>query len=220
MYYDLIASLPRIPHFTRAERLPITELRLRQRLKLLNSEHSRQLQAALTLVSWRPEQVLEITDETIVQEFEKLMSHDLNGELRNYVGFRLEQQTMLAAVRHKRRGVDLDELSDSWGIAPRAHMIRRNWDVPHFGLAFLHPWFSQACKYYDSEDALGLEQLLMDVAWRRLTQCAEHRMFGFEAVFAYVFKWNILETWLKSDADRGKTRFKELIDQVTHVENN
>ncbi|MFI4851642.1 MAG: DUF2764 family protein [Gimesia chilikensis] len=220
MYYDLIASLPQIPHFTRAERMPITQLRLIQRLKLLKPEHARQLQEAHSLVRWRPEHVLGSTDVAIVREFEKLMTHDLNEELRSYVKFRLELQTLIAALRHKRRGVELNELSDSWGIAPRVHLIRRNWDVPHFGLTFLHPWFSQACQFYDSEDALELEQLLMDVTWRRLTQCAEHRMFGFEAVFAYVFKWNILEAWLQSDADRGKIRFKELIDQVTHVENN
>ena len=67
-------------------------------------------------------------------------------------------------------------------------------------------------------DARGLERLLMDVAWRRLSRHAEQNTFSFEAVFAYFFKWDILQAWLSCDADQGKTRFRDLVDKVTHVE--
>ena len=60
----------------------------------------------------------------------------------------------------------------------------------------------------------------MDVAWRRLDRHAEQNTFGFEAVFSYFFKWDILRAWLACDAEKGKTRFRDLIDQVTHVEHN
>ncbi len=60
----------------------------------------------------------------------------------------------------------------------------------------------------------------MDVAWRWLDRCAEQNTFSFEAVFSYVFKWDMLRAWLACDADKGKTRFKDLIDKVTHVEHN
>ncbi len=46
MYYDLVASLPHLPHFERAERLPITRLRLDQRLRLLKPAHADQLARA------------------------------------------------------------------------------------------------------------------------------------------------------------------------------
>jgi hypothetical protein len=69
-------------------------------------------------------------------------------------------------------------------------------------------------------DARGLERLLMGVAWRRLEHCAEHGMFAFAAVFAYVFKWDMLQAWLACDADQGKSRFRDLVDKVTHVEHN
>jgi hypothetical protein len=60
----------------------------------------------------------------------------------------------------------------------------------------------------------------MDVTWRWLGRCGERNMFGFEAVFSYVFKWDILQAWLVRDADKAKARFTKLVDQVTHVEHN
>jgi hypothetical protein len=67
-------------------------------------------------------------------------------------------------------------------------------------------------------DARGLERLLMDVAWRRLRHHAEQNTFSFEAVFACFSQWDILEAWLDCDADQGKTRFRDFIAKVTHVE--
>jgi Protein of unknown function (DUF2764) len=220
MYYDLIASLPQIPHFTRAERLPITRLRLIQRLKLLKPAHAKQIQQAHSLVRWRPERLLGSTDASIVRTFKELMVTELESSLRDYVEFRMEQQTLIAAMRRKQAGLNLPESSAAWGVGPRVHFIRKNWEVPNFGLTYVTPWFSQACELFESGDALGLERLLMDVAWRRLTQYAERNMFGFDAVFSYVFKWDILQSWLACDPLRGKTRFTESINQVTHVENN
>ena len=60
----------------------------------------------------------------------------------------------------------------------------------------------------------------MNVAWRWLDRCAEQDTFGFAAVFAYVFKWDMLRAWLANDAEKAKNRFRTLIDQVTHVEHN
>lgn len=220
MYYDLIASLPQMPHFAGAERLPITELRLIQRLKRLRPAHARQLQQAHALVRWRPEQMLGTTDESLVKAYSALMETDISLPLRDYVEFRMDQQTLIAAMRRQHDGLELPEGSRAWGVGPRVAFIRRHWETPHFGLASVFPWLRQARELFESGDALGLERLLMDVTWRRLTQHAERNMFGFESVFSYVFKWDLLQTRLACDADRGRIRFTELIDQVTHVEDN
>lgn len=220
MYYDLIASLPQMPHFAGAERLPITKLRLIQRLRGLNPVHTSQLQQAFALVRWRPERMLGVTDEAIAKAYSALKATDMVLPLRDYLEFRMDQQTLIAAMRRKQDGFDLQEASRVWGVGPRVPSISRNWERPNFGLEHVFPWLLRAQELFGSGDALGLERLLMDVTWRRLTQYAERNMFGFEAVFSYVFKWDILQAWLACDADRGRIRFTELIDQVTHVEAN
>jgi hypothetical protein len=218
MYYDLIASLPYLPHFERADRLPVTRLRLEQRLRLLRPGHAGQLAAAEALVRWRPDSLLGRNDAAFVAQYARLKGESLDARLRDYVEFRMEQQTIVAALRRKQVGFGLPE--ESWGVAPRVQSIRRCWDQPDFRLAAVHPWLPQARELLGAGDARGLERLLMGVAWRRLDQCAEQGMFAFAAVFAYVFKWDMLQAWLACDADQGKSRFRDLVDKVTHVEHN
>ena len=105
MYYDLVASLPHLPHFERAERLPITRLRLDQRLRLLKPAHADQLARAQSLVRWRPDRLLGKTDAAQVAEYAALMASPLERPLREYVAFRMDQQTLLAALRRKRDGL-------------------------------------------------------------------------------------------------------------------
>jgi hypothetical protein len=218
MYYDLIASLPQLTHFERADRLPITPLRLEQRLRRLRPEHAEQLNQARMLVRWRPERMTAMHDASLLSAYRRLMGPPIEAPLRDYVAFRLMQQTLLAALRRKRDGLELPDASIMWGIGPHVHRIRTHWDEPAFGLEHLYPWLSQVHDRLSAGDAIGLEQLTMDLNWRWLTRRAEPNMFGFEAVWAFVFKWDMLQAWLACDAGRARIRFRELIDKVTQNE--
>jgi hypothetical protein len=55
----------------------------------------------------------------------------------------------------------------------------------------------------------------MDAAWQRATRIAGQDQFGFEAVVAYVFKWNIVARWVARDADAAGARFQDLIVEVS-----
>ena len=75
----------------------------------------------------------------------------------------------------------------------------------------------QVGEQLSAKDAMGLERLLMDLNWTWLTRRADRSMFGFEAVAAFVFKWDMLRAWLECDPNEAKVRFQELIDKVTYV---
>jgi Protein of unknown function (DUF2764) len=231
MYYDLIASLPQLPYFERGDRLPITPLRLEQRLRRLRPEHAAQLNPARALVRWRPERMTAQSDAALVAAYARLVESPLEPPLREYVAFRLTQQTLLAALRRRRDG-----LNCGFGIADCGfqkslfqsairnsqsaidHHLRTHWDQPAFGLEHVYPWLSEAHERLSAGDALGLERLMMDLNWRWLTRRAEPAMFGFEAVVAFVFKWDMLQAWLACDAGRARIRFTQLIDEVTKHE--
>ena len=218
MYYDLIASLPHLPHFEHAERLPTTRLRLDQRLRLLTPDHGDQLARARALVGWRPDRWLGRRDAALVAEYAAAVHLPWERPLWEYVALRADQQTILAALRRKKQGRGLPDAATRWGFGQRARYIERHWDAPDLGLAHLYPWLPQARELLAAGAARDLERLLMGVAWRWLDRCAEQDMFGFEAVFSYAFQWDILQAWLSCDADQGKTRFRDLVDKVTHVE--
>ena len=62
---------------------------------------------------------------------------------------------------------------------------------------------------------MALEQLLMGQSWKKLGQIADARPFGFEQVFAFTYKWDILHRWLFYDGEKARERFEELISEVT-----
>lgn len=218
MYYDLVASLPHLPYFAHAERSPITRLRLQQRLRLLQPAHADQLARAAALVGWRPDRARWKTDAVQISAYAALMAAPLERPLREYVAFRMDQQTLLAALRRKQDGQEWSAGAGPWGVGPWVRYVALHWETPDFGLAHLYPWLAPARELLAAADARGLERLLMDVAWRRLDRHADRQTFSFEAVFAYFFKWDILQAWLACDADEGKSRFRDLIAKVTHVE--
>jgi len=51
--------------------------------------------------------------------------------------------------------------------------------------------------------------------WQRLSRISDARPFGFEQVFAFVFRWDLVQRWISWDADAAKTRFQQLITEVT-----
>jgi hypothetical protein len=219
MYYDLIASLPHLPRFDHAERLPITPLRLEQRLRRLRLEHAEQLSRTRPLVRWRPERLTEQTDVALAAAYQRVMDSRLDEPLREYVAFLMTQQTLLAALRRKQAGLAPPVDSSRWGVGPRKHHIRTHWDAPYFGLKHVYPWWPEAWEHLAAGDAMALERLLLDLNWQGLTRAAEQSMFGFQAVVAFVLKWDMLRAWLQCDAVRAKIRFTALVDKVTHVEN-
>jgi hypothetical protein len=220
MYYDLIASLPHLKHFTATDHSPITRLKLIERLKRLCPEHIEQLQRVRPLVAWRPEQMIG-RDEVVIRETSAaLEDSSLDHSLRAYLALRVDQKMLLAATRSKRAGLALPAAAQAWGRSTRLHLIRRNWALTDFGLSNLYPWFPQAQALLDANDARGLERLLMDRAWQWLTNVAERSMFSLAAVFSYVFRWDIQQAWLICDSAEAKSKFSELIDKVTCEQHN
>jgi hypothetical protein len=55
----------------------------------------------------------------------------------------------------------------------------------------------------------------MNLVWDTMDRIAEGCEFGLEALLAYLFKWDILEQWLSYDQEEAKTRFEELVSEVT-----
>jgi len=215
-YITLVSSLPYLPAFEKAERSPITRLRLEQRLHSLEPEDARQLGLAEALVSWRMSLAKPKTDQDMVLRCRAALQEITQPALREFVEFRLAQQTVLAALRIRQSNGLFESpfLEQVKGASRWAGVIASNWDHPDFKLEALYPWIPEARSYLEAGDASGLDRLMMRIIWQRLSRIAESNRFGFEAVFAFVFKWDILQAWLARDAEKAKSRFQELIKEV------
>jgi hypothetical protein len=64
-YYTLVASLPRLVHFERAEWLPLSRKQLDRRLSMLVPEDAVQLRLAEALVQWQRQPISRTTQEML-----------------------------------------------------------------------------------------------------------------------------------------------------------
>jgi len=216
-YITLISSLPYLPPFEKAERSPITRLKLEQRLHILKPDDARQLVIAEALVSWRMSLSKPKTDQEMLLRCCAALQDISHPALREFVEFRLDQQTILAALRQRKHVFESSFLEQVNGASRWARVIASNWDNPDFKLAAVYPWIPQARTYIEANDAGALDRLMMGIIWQQLSRIADSNRFGFEAVFAFVLKWDILQAWLARDAGKAKSRFQELIKEVTNV---
>jgi hypothetical protein len=213
-YYTLVASLPRLVHFEKAEWLPLSRKQLDQRLSMLVPEDAGQLRLAEALIQWQRQPITRTTTE-MLRGYRLLMERASQPGLREFVDFRMSQRTALVALRRQRRGLGPPAAGETWGVGPLVRRIEAHWDSADLGLGDVFPWLEEARALLEAANATALERLLMDAGWRRLSRIADPRPFGFEQVLAFVFKWDIVQLWLSYDAAAAKTRFQQLLAEVT-----
>lgn len=216
-YYTVVASLPHLPYFANADRLPLSRLRLEQRLRMLEAEQNRQILQAEFLAGWRLS-VGKLGGGNIPAQYKTALQSISQPVLREFVEYRLDLQTVLAALRIRQAGREPGQYPESWGIGRWVKHIEAHWDAADFRLGTVYPWVQEAGGYLAAADATALERLLMDTVWRKLSRLADMRPFGFEAITAFVFKWDILQAWLQRDASAAKQRFQLLIEEIKHVQ--
>ena len=211
-YYGLVGSLPWLPHFEAAEFVPITEMQVASRLSALSDAHRRELDAAASLLLW-PRQPRERPAEFLLERYAQVVTQIETPALREYVEYRMGQRTVVVALRMRRQGQS-PRAGEAWGVGRWARKIAAHWDDTDFRMGAVYPWIDRARNLLDETDALGLERLQLDAVWQQLTRIESMSPFGFERVFAFVFKWDIVRRWLTYDANLAKDRFQSLITEV------
>ena len=213
-YFTLLASLPQVPYFEQAERLPINPERLQDRLGLLEVDDAGTADQAADLLAWE-RQPPERTDAEVVANYRRFRDRASSRLLQDMVEFRLARRTILAALRRKNLGLPAPVADEPWGSGEWRAVIVRNWDTAGFGLEPRFPWISDARKLIANRQGLALERLLIEGEWRWLDQRGVDDDFSFDAVLVYLFRWNIVARWLSQDRPAAKRRFKNLALEVT-----
>jgi hypothetical protein len=177
-------------------------------------EDAVQLRLSEALVQWQRQPITRTTQE-MLRGYRLVMEHASQPCLREFVDLRMSQRTALVALRRRRRGMGPPAPGETWGVGPWVRRIEAHWDSADLGLGDIFGWIDEARGLLEAGNATGFERLLMDAVWRQLSRIADRQPFGFEQVLAFVFKWDIVQRWLSYDADAAKTRFRELIAEVT-----
>ena len=212
-YYTLLAGLPALPRFDRAERLPISRERLHQRLGMLTRKDAWLLERSAPFLTWQKD-APDVTDREMVIRFNRLVKHITGSALNSLIDFAVDQRTIMAALRRRHRGVIPPTSEELWGLGRYVRHIERNWETPYFKLAAVYPWLTQAKQHLEAGEVLALDLLLKNVLWDHLDRTAPSYHFNFPAVISYLMKWDILAQWITHNEGKAKERFEGLVKEI------
>ncbi len=214
-YYTLVASLPPLPRFDGARRLPINRVRLLDRLSMLEPADAEVVKHAAAFFAWdRPGTVP--TDGEMIKHHQALVRLGGKSSFREVLEFPFDLKTLLAGLRRRRMGRPAPVPGESWGVGRWVGHIERNWDEPDFKLAPQYPWLPEMRNLLEKGEALALQKQMFGLVWDHLDRLTQGMEFRFDNVLAYLFKWDILERWLSQKPDEARACFEERITEALH----
>lgn len=210
-YVMLMASLPSPEALFLARQPPLSRLKLDQRLQALEPEDAEILRLVEDVLQW-DHLPIALTEEEVVARARKALARIDNELLRRIIEERLDIRTVVAALRRRRRGEGPPPRGSLWGIGRWADHIVRHWTEPGFRLDRVFPWLREVERLMKAGDAVAVERLLLQQAWKPLVRLAGEHDFEFEAVVIYVLKWNIVDRWGRYNGEAAMRRFEELVE--------
>lgn len=208
-YYTLIGSLPTLPrHFEAAERVPISRLKLDERLKMLQPHDAELIEELADFFAWE-RQPLERTDHDVVAHFNRIMATVDSPFVQDLIRHILTVRTIIAALRCRRL-----ERNPPRGIEPVSGQISRAWNEPDFRLAAAHPWIADVDAQLNGDRPFDLDRKRLDIVWRHAKRLSEQYQFTFEAVVLYLIRWEVVYRWTRRNAAAGEEKFQQLVTQA------
>ena len=208
-YYTLIGSLSALPpHFEEAERVPISRLKLDERLKMLEPHDEEVIEEMGDFLAWE-RQPLEKTDEDVLRHYDHFMETVENRFARELIRHALTVRTILAGLRCRRLRIDLPS-----GLARIVPEVARHASHPDFRLGTQFPWIGEVDAQLNGDAPFDLERKKLDIIWRHTKRLAEQYYFTFEAVVLYLIRWEVVYRWTRRNAEAGQEKFDQLVSEA------
>ncbi len=211
-YITLVTSLPHLGKIFSQAEVPLSEYRLKQRIKMLTPEHTGLLERLVEVSSWAGVAKYEQDGEVIRLARDVMDELADHPDLQHLVRGRMEARTIIAALRMRHGGAENAGDINTWGFGRWCNQIKENWTDPGFGLAHFMPWIVEAHALLAADDHIGMERLALSEVFQQLDHYSEHHQFDFEAVAIYVLRWIIVERWSRYNADAARERLSALVE--------
>ena len=209
-YIDLLSSLPYLANPFVHRRPPISEVQLQRRLNMLEDDDRKTVTNLARIVHWGRLE-LNDSDEVIVREAQRLIQNIRLSDMREWMFWRMDFRTVVAALRRRHAGLDAPAANTLWGFGHHVRQIERNWSHPSFHLERRFPWLEEGRILLESGDSFGLERLLLSAVWDHFSRQVPDEPFSLSAVWQYLIKWDLVERWCSYDTEQAQIRFDEIV---------
>ncbi len=207
-YYMLVTSLPHMSRTFDVEQVPISRIRLQQRLAMLGEHDKNVVEQVQSFLLW-DRQHPERTDEEVRREYDRLMTAITNQLVRDIIGHRMDVRTITSGLRRRRLG-----LAPPSAVGKYVEPIRQNWEHPDFRLAREHPWIPLVRRHLEAHNPIEAERQLLLATWNRWVKLADEFHFSFETILLYLARWEIVDRWTRRNDSLGRQRFETLLAEA------
>lgn len=214
-YFTLLGSLPHLPPFDQVERLPINQIRLHQRLKMLEPKDAQVMEKILDFLIWSRQPVQRSSAEVAEAFQQALEAAEGLKDLTGHLTFRMDLRLIVALIRRRHHGREAPALNRVRLMGRLAPQLVRNWDDADFRVEHLYPWVHPLRELIEKGDSVEVERMLLQLTWRHADSMGKKAPFSFESFLGYYFKWDIMRRWLKYDRRKAATRFEQLLNIIT-----
>lgn len=139
---------------------------------------------------------------------------DYGAEVKNtlisrWFELNLNIGNVLAAIYARKFGMDVSETVV--GSNSIARILRENANLRDFGISQELQYFETLQRLSEDPDIYDRERKIDKFRWDWLEENTVYDYFNVEYIFAYLCKLQILERWVKLNAEEGEHIFRELI---------
>ncbi|RLA21537.1 MAG: hypothetical protein DRQ61_01005 [Gammaproteobacteria bacterium] len=213
-YITLTASFPpHLPNLFATKQTPISQIKLDERLQMLESKDANDLAAIIKLFHWDQMQI-DTSDAEMIKRWIQVKAQIKNEFIKEIVLWRLEERTFIAALRQRHLGKNAPVTNEQWGYGRWLQHIRSHWNEPAFGLGQQLPWLIDAERLLKEENYLGLERLLLGRVWDYYGRVVGMHYFDFEAVVVYVLRWDVIDRWSHYNIGKSEKRFNDMAESA------
>lgn len=214
-YYTLVVALPWLhEQMEKCNQLPLSRIALEKRLSLLSDEDKRLLHLAEQLYHPLAKGDTSLPDRNRVMQWQQQLDSFPSAALRASIGLRLEMQTLLAALRYRRRS---DTSAEHFqGFGRWTAWIRRHWQEPFFGLETQVDYLEELALLFEQGRTGDLQTRMDQYLWQNLLATERSHHFTLETVICFVLRWGLAEKRLSGDAEAALAAFEGLGDELMH----
>jgi len=135
-----------------------------------------------------------------------------NSLMSGWFELNLNIGNLLSAIYARKYGMEVAKYIV--GSNKPARMIRENANARDFGISQELEYFDTLLQISEETDIYERERKIDQLRWDWLDENTVFDYFNIEYIFAYLCKLQILERWVRLNAEEGERIFRELINNL------
>jgi hypothetical protein len=212
-YIELLCSLPHLSNPFHVGRPGITQVQLQKRMNMLDLNDLRWINKLIGAFYWGGMDMQQ-DEQQLVARANRFLHALPYEDIREWLQWRMDVRTIVAALRHRRDGEESPEPDVVWGYGRYVRHIGQHWSSPSFGLENRFPWLPEVALNLQKGESYLVEKTLLSAVWNYYCAQQPQTSYGFSAVVLYVIKWDMVNRWCQYSAPQARINFDHLVQKT------